>query len=325
MTEGSGDGAGADATLRAGTAEIRAAAFYTVKPSELHVRSLLGTGAQAEVYKAEWTRAFAATTSTIVVAVKRLHADLSQVYRDREAVTILTDHPNLVKCYDATVDPPYLVVTEYCAGGSLFDLLYNSAVTLSPRQVMKILTDIAAGMKYLHAQRPCILHRDLKSSNVLLTKPIRSPDQEPTAKVADFGLARSGNAEMSSAWAAMTVGVGTWRWMAPEVFELDDNVSYDEKADIFSFAMLMYEMLVKKLPYCDQFPMESADPRIGLHIVGGLRPNVEGVASAYPKVMVDLMQQAWASHPQKRPTFEQIERELRGLLDAMPPVGSGDS
>ncbi|CAK0821313.1 unnamed protein product, partial [Prorocentrum cordatum] len=47
------------------------------------------------------------------------------VYRDREALGILTDHPSLVKCFDATVDPPYLIVSEFCSGGSLFDLLYN--------------------------------------------------------------------------------------------------------------------------------------------------------------------------------------------------------
>ncbi|CAE8634155.1 unnamed protein product [Polarella glacialis] len=152
---------------------ISSLGFFTVKPSELKLLSKLGAGAHANVHKAVWTRSFAASTSSIIVAVKSLQSDLDAIYRDRESLTILTDHPNLVKCFDSTLDPPYLVVTEFCAGGSLFNLLYNTTQELSARQRIKVLLDVATGMRYLHAQKPCILHRDLKSSNVLLTKPIR--------------------------------------------------------------------------------------------------------------------------------------------------------
>lgn len=298
------------------SAEISSAAFFTVKPSELHVRSVLGNGAQAKVYKAVWTRSFAASTSSIVVAVKQLHSDLGPVYRDREALTLLTDHPNLVKCFDSTIDPPYLVVTEFCAGGSVFDLLYNSRQELTLRQGVKILADVAAGMRYLHAQKPCILHRDLKSSNVLLTKPIRSTQQEPFAKVADFGLART-SAETSSI-AMMTVGVGTWRWMAPEVFDNDDAGPYDERADVFSFAILMYEVLVRKIPYSEKFPLDSTDPRIGLHVCMGLRPSLLGAMPEAPPVLSELMQQSWHREASNRPGFEQLERQLHDLLATLP-------
>eukprot|EP00425_Heterocapsa_triquetra_P031810 CAMPEP_0195101754 /NCGR_PEP_ID=MMETSP0448-20130528/65302_1 /TAXON_ID=66468 /ORGANISM="Heterocapsa triquestra, Strain CCMP 448" /LENGTH=207 /DNA_ID=CAMNT_0040137117 /DNA_START=90 /DNA_END=710 /DNA_ORIENTATION=+ len=174
-------GLGADRPTEA-QKEIVLGQFFTVKPSEIQLERKLGTGAQADVYKATWTRKFAVSTSSIVVAVKRLHSDLGQVYRDREAMTLLTDHPNLVKCFDCTLDPPYLVITEFCAGGSLFDLLYNTTQQLTMRQRIKILCDVAGGVRYLHAQKPTILHRDLKSSNVLLMKQIRSKEQEPFAK-----------------------------------------------------------------------------------------------------------------------------------------------
>jgi len=302
--------------ISAQSAEIGSAAFFTVKPSELHVRSVLGNGAQAKVYKAVWTRSFAASTSSIVVAVKQLHADLGHVYRDREALALLTDHPNLVKCFDSTLDPPYLVVTEFCSGGSLFDLLYNSRQELTLRQRVKILVDVAAGMRYLHAQKPCILHRDLKSSNVLLTKLIRSTEQEPFAKVSDFGLARTSSG--TSSIAMMTVGVGTWRWMAPEVFDGDDNGPYDERADVFSFAILMYEVLLRKIPYSEQFPVDSTDPRIGLHVCLGGRPSLLGVTPDFPAVLSELMQQSWHRDASNRPGFEQLERELRNLLAELP-------
>ena len=63
---------------------------------------------------------------------------------------------------DSTLEPPYLIVTEFLAGGSLFDLLYNSPCELSLWQQVKILLDIASGMRYLHEQKPCILHRDAR-------------------------------------------------------------------------------------------------------------------------------------------------------------------
>jgi len=299
--------------------EIKVAQFSTVKPSELHVKSKLGSGAQADVYKAEWMRQFATGTSSIVVAVKRLNTDLDEIYRDREALTLLTEHPNLVKCFDCTLELPYLIVTEFCAGGSIFDLLYNSKQELCLRQKLKILADVASGMVFLHGSNPCIVHRDLKSGNVLLTKPIKSVDSLPFAKVADFGLSRPTGSPGGAAasFAAMTVGVGTWRWMAPEVFEVDDNCTYDEKADVFSFAMVMYEVLSRKLPYIEQFPIDSSDPRIGLHVCLGLRPNIESMTEC-PKVLMDLMVRSWDGTPENRPSFQELVKELDTLYKEAP-------
>jgi len=298
--------------------EIKVAQFSTVKPSELHVKSKLGSGAQADVYKAEWMRQFATGTSSIVVVVKRLNTDLDEIYRDREALTLLTEHPNLVKCFDCTLELPYLIVTEFCAGGSIFDLLYNSKQELCLRQKLKILADVACGMKFLHGSDPCIVHRDLKSGNVLLTRPIKSVDALPFAKVADFGLSRpTGSAGGAASLAAMTVGVGTWRWMAPEVFELDDNCTYDEKADVFSFAMVMYEVLARTMPYIEQFPMDSSDPRIGLHICLGMRPKTENISEC-PKELVDMMVRSWEGNPADRPSFEELVKQLEPLYSQAP-------
>lgn len=300
---------------------INSDSFFTVKSTELTLQSMLGAGAQAQVYKAAWTRVFRACTSSITVAVKVLHADLDLRYRDREALMLITDHPNLVKCFDCTLDPPFLIVTEFCAGGSLFDVLYNSAVELSLRQQVKILLDVAGGMHYLHSQQPKILHRDLKSSNVLLSRQIRRTEQELIAKVADFGLSRTSNPDCSESSTVrpsdmkLTVGVGTWRWMAPEVFDLDENQSYDERADVYSFGMLMYEVLARKMPYIDQFPTEASDPRIGLHICLGLRPSTDVLhASSCPSALIDLMQKCWDTEVDARPTFETIQMVLQGLL-----------
>ena len=305
---------------------LNAALFFTVKPSELRILSVLGAGGHANVYKADWCRSFGMGTSSIIVAVKQLHTDLGEVYRNRERLTMLTDHPNLVKCMDSTLEPPYLIITEFLAGGSLFDLLYNSSQELSLWQSLKILLDVASGMRYLHEQKPCILHRDLKSSNILLAKPLRSATQEPFAKVADFGLSRTSSHSTGVTREAMTAGVGTWRWMAPEVFENDegpDDVQYNSKADVYSFGILMYEMLERRMPYSERFGNDISDPRISLYVSRGLRPALEsssasasseeGPTALIRKELIALMQRAWDSDPSVRPDFQLLEEELRRL------------
>eukprot|EP00440_Ansanella_granifera_P059912 gb/GFBE01064934.1/.p1 GENE.gb/GFBE01064934.1/~~gb/GFBE01064934.1/.p1 ORF type:complete len:342 (+),score=40.16 gb/GFBE01064934.1/:1-1026(+) len=314
---------GAESTRRC----IDKAEFFTVKPHELQLLCRLGSGACASVYKAEWTRTFASSTSSIYVAVKELHADLDAVYRDRERLTMLTEsHPNLVECFDSTLEPPYLIITEFCAGGSLFDVLYNSKQVLTLRQKLKILADVAAGMKCLHAQRPSILHRDLKSGNILLTNPITSRSQEPFAKVADFGLSRASEVTGSaSAMRHLTLGVGTWRWMAPEVFVAEEGDQYDEKADVFSFGIVMYEVLEEKLPYSETFSQDVSDPRISLHVCMGMRPEVrtsghetDEESLAARTVLLDYMQKAWANEPSDRPTFEELDTVLQETYNKLP-------
>jgi len=109
---------------------------------------------------------------------------------DSESLTRCISHPNLLKTFEVTTKSPFLIVTEYCEGGSLCDCVHRSSVPLSWRQRLKVLVDVAKGMEYLHSRNPRILHRDLKSCNVLLAKPITNQSDQPTAKVADFGLSR---------------------------------------------------------------------------------------------------------------------------------------
>jgi serine/threonine protein kinase len=88
-------------------------------------------------------------------------------------------------------------------------------------------------MNYLHSFRPPILHRDLKSANLLVDESVR------TIKVADFGLART-----RESTGAMTAQRGTFQWMAPEVIL---GQSYGEPADVYSFGIIMWECVARKL------------------------------------------------------------------------------
>lgn len=104
-------------------------------------------------------------------------------------------HPNLVIFFGACADKGHvMIVTEYCFGGSLFSLLHEkrASVQLSVQQKFTIALDIAKGMNYLHTsgKRP-ILHRDLKSLNLLVEKPVTSESDSVKVKITDFGLSRA--------------------------------------------------------------------------------------------------------------------------------------
>merc|ERR1719356_411204 len=100
-------------------------------------------------------------------------------------------------------------------------------------------------MNFLHRRRG--VHRDLKSLNLLLASPIVGNEDVPQVKVSDFGLSRACTAvEQTQNQAFMTSGAGTYHWMAPEV--LDGN-SYDEKVDVYSYGICLYELIARRIPF----------------------------------------------------------------------------
>jgi serine/threonine protein kinase len=125
-------------------------------------------------------------------------------------------------------------------GGSIFDFLYNRRGSFQLPDVIRIASDVSKGMNYLHQIN--IVHRDLKTANLLM--------DDQVVKVADFGVAR-----VKDQSGVMTAETGTYRWMAPEVIE---HLPYDHRADVFSFGIVLWELLTGKLPYEDMTPLQAA-------------------------------------------------------------------
>lgn len=299
-----------------------------VDPSELTFHKVIGCGGQAKVFLATWTRSFGFSSSSVTVAVKKMKPSVTNI--DRESLALRVYHPNLVQCFGASMhELPYLIVMEYCRGGSLYDHIYHkSSFSMTWDQRMKIACDVADGMAYLHSHTPKITHRDLKSTNILLVARIKDEAEEPHVKITDFGLARAQGHR--GTWGAMTQCVGTWRWMAPEVFS---STRYDEKADVFSFAMVMYELVTLRIPYSENWPDTKTmlTPRIGLHVVQGLRPILDSALPGCPPQILDMTKRSWQAEPESRPSFEEIAEELHNQLKLMqvykmvkgPSIGGG--
>ncbi|XP_019053787.1 PREDICTED: serine/threonine-protein kinase STY46-like [Nelumbo nucifera] len=225
------------------------------------------------------------------VAVKVLRSghlnETLEIEFDQE-VRILREvqHRNVVRFIGACTKRPELcIVTEFMPGGSLYDFLHKHHNVLELSQLLKFAVDVCKGMEYLHHKN--IIHRDLKTANLLM-------DTNKVVKVADFGVARFQNQE-----GVMTAETGTYRWMAPEVI---NHQPYDQKADVFSFAIVLWELTTGKVPYDTMTPLQAA-----LGVRQGLRPALP--EKTHPKLL-DLMQRCWEAVPSKRPSFSEIAVEL---------------
>lgn len=285
---------------------------------DLELRNSIGYGTTAEVYLGSWR------SRTVAIKQLLVHRRLSkqeQVAFSRE-INILTsvEHPNLVKLFGVTLSaPPFCIVMEYCEGGSLFDLLHNKAhVRLCLQQNVKMCTDVASAMEYLHCFQPQILHRDLKSLNLLLGNEVRQPTDVPVVKVTDFGFSKFVD-QAAGASVAMTRNVGTVHWMAPEVFV---TTNYTEKVDVYSYGVVVFEIIRREPPYAT---MDRGD--IQDHVLHGERPGLQEVPEGCPAAeasLVRVAQRAWAQDPQERPTFTEILRDLRGIQLRALSMGSND-
>merc|ERR1712064_229794 len=196
----------------------------------------------------------------------------------------------------------FCIITEFCAGDCCFELLHNNDnVELCWRQQLKMCSDVAKAMAYLHNFDPRIIHRDLKSLNLLLVKSVRTPEDKPEVKVSDFGLSRMKD-KAEDEWTSMTTAAGTCHWMAPEVAA---GSSYDEKVDVYSFAMILFEVICREIPFEDEEPSN-----VGSLTQEGFRPEVICREIPFedeePSNVGSLTQEGFRPDPKQRPPFDKI-------------------
>ncbi|EAY22545.1 TKL family protein kinase [Trichomonas vaginalis G3] len=226
------------------------------------------------------------------VAVKILHkkqlsgSELESYQREVYALSVLV-HPCILKFCGYTEDPPYYILTEYMANGCLFDILRKRPQILTPTIRSLIALDIARGLEYLHSKG--VIHRDMKSLNILI-------DNNYRARICDFGFVRSKNQATP-----MTGLIGTAHWMAPEVLLSSPN--YDEKVDVYSYAILLWELLTNEPPFSGMNPSQITD----LVINQGYRPPIPDNA---PPNLTKLINKCWQTDPTKRLSMSKVVRYL---------------
>merc|ERR1712113_700140 len=189
-----------------------------------------------------------------------------------------------------------MLVLDYCAGGSLSDLMValRSSGLPTPflgrfawHQRLKVAEDVALGVCYLHSLK--VVHRDLRPQNILLAQPLTSTLDEPIAKVSDFGVARSLAQELDNKH--LSCQVGSWEHMAPEVVEGDagTHAEYDEKVDVYSFAMVLYELASGQWPFSSIPELSGGSQRIARFVIKGGRPAWSLVSEGVPAIFKSLV------------------------------------
>ncbi|KAH1161703.1 hypothetical protein AAZX31_01G049600 [Glycine max] len=276
---------------------------WEVDPSELDFSNsvCIGKGSFGEILKAHWRGT--------PVAVKRILPSLSddrlviQDFRQEVNLLVKLRHPNVVQFLGAVTDrKPLMLITEYLRGGDLHKYLKDKGA-LSPSTAINFGLDIARGMAYLHNEPNVIIHRDLKPRNVLLVN--SSADH---LKVGDFGLSKLIKVQSAHDVYKMTGETGSYRYMAPEVLK---HRRYDKKVDVFSFAMILYEMLEGEPPFSNYEPYDGAK-----YVAEGHRPSFRG--KGYIPELRELTEQCWDADMKQRPSFIEIIKHLEKIKENLP-------
>ncbi|CAD6251393.1 unnamed protein product [Miscanthus lutarioriparius] len=215
-------------------------AEYEIPWEDLDIGERIGLGSYGEVYHADWN-------GTEVAVKKFLDQDLSGVsleqFKCEVRIMSRLRHPNVVLFLGYVTQPPNLsILTEYLPRGSLYRLLHRPNSQIDEVRRLKMALDVAKGMNYLHSSHPTIVHRDLKSPNLLV-------DKNWVVKVSDFGMSRLKHHTFLSSKST----AGTPEWMAPEVLR---NEPSNEKCDVYSFGVILWELATMRVPWSGLNPMQ---------------------------------------------------------------------
>ncbi|KAJ0255724.1 serine/threonine-protein kinase SIS8 [Hirschfeldia incana] len=257
---------------------------------ELTLGERIGLGSYGEVYRGDWH-------GTEVAAKKFLDQDLTgealEEFRSEVQIMKKLRHPNIVLFMGAVTRPPNLsIITEFLPRGSLYRLIHRPNNQLDERRRLRMALDAARGMNYLHSCSPMIVHRDLKSPNLLV-------DKNWVVKVCDFGLSRMKN----STYLSSKSTAGTAEWMAPEVLR---NEPADEKCDVYSYGVILWELFTLQQPWGRMNAMQ---------VVGavGFQHRRLDIPDFVDPAIAELISKCWQTDSKLRPSFAEIMVTLKRL------------
>jgi serine/threonine protein kinase len=263
----------------------------------------IGVGGMGVVYRAK-------DRSDCLYAIKQLKANithpelLERFQREGEALREL-NHPNIVKMLEMLEENgKHYLVLEYIQGGDLNHLIQTQ--TLSIETILKLAIDIADALTRAHKLK--IIHRDLKPANVLLA-------DDGTVRLTDFGVAHIGNMKQVT---ETGMAVGTLDYMPPEAL---DGKEVDTRADIWSFGVMLFEMLSGKRPFTAATVTQTV-----VNILTQELPYLEELRPDAPIALIDLVYRMLGKDRQSRiSSIRHVGAALEDIAHGRSPMSRFDT
>jgi serine/threonine-protein kinase CTR1 len=294
------------------TQRLKESDLYSSPDDGLPVFSLDDVEIGAQIAQGGFSSVHVATWKCTACALKKIFdpvitAELRGEFENEVKMLRRLRHPNIITLMAVCRQPPALsILTECVGGGSLFELLHGPAharrhdsLDCELTTTLPFMLQTASTLAYLHAM--LVVHRDIKSHNVLLT-----PQRPSIAKLCDFGLSRS-KADLQTGTMQYA---GTPCYMAPELFA---QRKYNEAVDVFAFGVLLWETLSTEIPHANIEPSDISH-RVQTKDYAGLN-----VAHSWPKLAKTLLRQLLAVQADDRPAMIAVTPQVQQVIMEMPP------
>ena len=245
----------------------------------LRIMKRLGSGGMGVVFLAENPKGARCALKVIAPSGASDESRFEERFKKEAEFALKTRHPNLVEVWDAGRDSAtglYYHVMEYLPGGSLRELVDSAKSGLPIKRAVSIARDIAHAL--VHIERNGMVHRDIKPDNVLFTA-------DGVAKLTDFGISRFEQGEDVHVTHAAAV-IGTPAYMAPE--QMINSHDVDIRADIYSFGVMLYELLAGRRPNAGENAMNTLAKAIEGFSFADVRELRPDVPSALAKLVSDM-------------------------------------
>ncbi|KAF7668085.1 hypothetical protein LDENG_00033830 [Lucifuga dentata] len=281
--------------------------YWEIEASEVYLNSRIGSGSFGTVYKGKWH----GDVAVKILKVTDPTPEQFQAFRNEVAVLRKTRHVNILLFMGYMTKDNLAIVTQWCEGSSLYKHIHVLETNFKMIQLIDIARQTAQGMDYLHAKN--IIHRDMKSNNIFLHEGL-------TVKIGDFGLAT-----VKARWSGshqVEQPSGSILWMAPEVIRMQDNNPYSFQSDVYSYGIVLYELMTGELPYS---LIANRDQIIFMVGRGYLSPDLSKLYKNCPKAMKRLVADCIKKSKDERPLFPQILSSIELLQHALPKINRSAS
>jgi hypothetical protein len=263
--------------------------FLRIPYYDLVQEECIGHGGFADVYRGRWL----SQDHEVAIKVIRIQYLGERAKEDfiKEISTMQKiRYEHILNMFGACMEPErYALVVEHMSLGSLHDILERQTIEFTWLDRWLIALQITKGINYLHTFSKPIIHRDIKSHNVLLTESARGF----LVKIGDFGLAKIRHE--TSQQSTQGPIVGTLPWKAPELLRMGRHT---EASDVYAMGIVFWELATGCEPYAD-----ADDATISAYVRGGDRMEIP---ADIPDAFADIITKAWLQNSKQRPTCQQL-------------------